>query len=220
MPCLLRADADGFVRAEGGGLFVLKPLADAVAEGDRVHAVIRASGVNSDGRTQGMAMPSSRGQEDLLRAVYEGAGIGADELVYFEAHGTGTQVGDPVECQAIGRALSSQRTLGALPIGSVKSNLGHLEAASAVPSLLKACLVLRHGRIPATLHAAPLATNIDFDHLQLDPVLQVIPAPPCTRGLVGINSFGFGGANAHADPWSAAHREAVRGRTGKPAEAI
>ncbi|MBD0422636.1 SDR family NAD(P)-dependent oxidoreductase [Streptomyces sp. TRM S81-3] len=192
------AAADGFVRAEGGGLVVLKPLADALADGDRVHAVIRASGVNSDGHTQGMALPSSEAQEELLRTLYRDAGVSPDELVYFEAHGTGTQAGDRAECQAVGRALAAARTRGPLPIGSVKSNLGHLEAASGMPGLLKALLVLRHRHIPATLHAEPLATGIDFAGLGLEPAVTARPVPPCEgRALVGVGSAGFGGANAH-----------------------
>ncbi|MEW1601105.1 SDR family NAD(P)-dependent oxidoreductase [Streptomyces sp. NPDC093808] len=192
------AAADGFVRAEGGGLVVLKPLVDALADGDRVRAVIRASGVSSDGRTQGMALPSSEAQEELLRTLYRDAGVSPDELVYFEAHGTGTQAGDRAECRAVGRALAAARTRGPLPIGSVKSNLGHLEAASGMPGLLKACLVLRHRHIPATLHAEPLATDIDFTGLGLEPAVTARPVPPREgRVLVGVASAGFGGANAH-----------------------
>ena len=126
------ADADGFVRAEGAGVVVLKPLADAVADGDRIQGVIAASGSNCDGRTAGLSLPSARAQEDLLRRVYERAGIAADEVVYVEAHGTGTQAGDPAECTALGRALGVARTVGPLPIGSVKSNVGHLEPASGM----------------------------------------------------------------------------------------
>ncbi|MTE22443.1 SDR family NAD(P)-dependent oxidoreductase [Streptomyces sp. TRM43335] len=192
------ADADGFVRAEGGALVVLKPLADALADGDRVHAVIRATGVNSDGHTQGMALPSSEAQEELLRTLYRDAGVSPDELVYFEAHGTGTRAGDRAECRAVGRALATARTRGPLPIGSVKSNLGHLEAASGMPGLLKACLVLRHGRVPASLHAEPPATDIDFAGLGLEPAVTARPVPSCAgRGVVGVSSAGFGGANAH-----------------------
>ncbi|MFI0040556.1 SDR family NAD(P)-dependent oxidoreductase [Streptomyces mutabilis] len=192
------ADADGFVRAEGGALVVLKPLADALADGDRVHAVIRASGVNSDGHTQGMALPSSEAQEELLRTLYRDAGVSPDELVYFEAHGTGTRAGDRAECRAVGRALAAARTRGPLPIGTVKSNLGHLEAASGMPGLLKACLVLRHGHIPASLHAEPLATDIDFAGLGLEPAVSARPVPACEgRGAVGVSSAGFGGSNAH-----------------------
>ncbi|MFC8870218.1 SDR family NAD(P)-dependent oxidoreductase [Streptomyces sp. NPDC057148] len=192
------ADADGFVRAEGGALVLLKPLADALADGDRVHAVIRASGVNSDGHTQGMALPSSDAQEELLRTLYRDAGVSPDELVYFEAHGTGTRAGDRAECRAVGRALAAARSRGPLPIGSVKSNLGHLEAASGMPGLLKACLVLRHGHIPASLHAQPLSADIDFAGLGLEPAVTARPVPPCEgRGAAGVSSAGFGGANAH-----------------------
>ncbi|GAB2610072.1 hypothetical protein GCM10027168_48770 [Streptomyces capparidis] len=192
------ADADGFVRAEGGGLVVLRPLADALAEGDRVHAVILAGATGADGRTQGLALPSARAQEELLRDLYARAGVAADELVYFEAHGTGTRAGDPAECRAVGRALGAARTRGPLPIGTVKSNLGHLEAASGMPGLLKACLVLRHGHIPATLHAEPLSPDIDFAGYGLAPAVRARPVPRTSgRRVVGVSSFGFGGANAH-----------------------
>ncbi|NUT95013.1 MAG: SDR family NAD(P)-dependent oxidoreductase [Saccharothrix sp.] len=187
------AAADGFVRAEGAGVVVLKPLADALADGDRVHAVIAASASNCDGRTAGLALPSAQAQEDLLRHVYRG--ISPDELVYVEAHGTGTPAGDPVECTALGRALGAHRTVGPLPVGSVKTNVGHLEPASGIAGLFKAITVLRHGTIPASLHLDPVNPDIDFAGLGLDPVGH---ARPLERpGLVGVNSFGFGGANAH-----------------------
>ncbi|MEU2563219.1 SDR family NAD(P)-dependent oxidoreductase [Streptomyces longispororuber] len=202
------AHADGFVRAEGAGVVVLKPLADALADGDRVHGVIAAAGSNCDGRTPGLALPSARAQEDLLRRVYQGAGIAADEVVYVEAHGTGTQTGDPAECVALGRALGAARTVGPLPIGSVKSNLGHLEPASGMAGLFKALAVLRYGSIPPSLHLDPLNPDIDFAGLKLEPVAATrplaptptpTPTPPPGEGrrFVGVNSFGFGGANAH-----------------------
>ncbi|MGA4845134.1 SDR family NAD(P)-dependent oxidoreductase [Streptomyces sp. G5(2025)] len=192
------ADADGFVRAEGAGVVVLKPLADAVAGGDRVHGVIAAAGSNCDGRTAGLALPSAQAQEDLLRQVYERAGIAPDEVAYVEAHGTGTQAGDPAECLALGRALGAARTRGPLPIGSVKSNLGHLEPASGMAGLFKALAVLRHGTIPASLHLDPLNADIDFAGLGLDPVGRTRPlASGEGRCFVSVNSFGFGGANAH-----------------------
>ncbi|MFI9206052.1 SDR family NAD(P)-dependent oxidoreductase [Streptomyces sp. NPDC053048] len=192
------AEADGFVRAEGGGVVVLKRLADALADGDRVHAVIAGTASNCDGRTQGLALPSPRAQEALLRAVYERAGVAPDELVYFEAHGTGTTAGDPAEARAIGRAIGRRRTVGPLPIGSVKSNLGHLEPASGMPGLFKAVLVLRHGMAPVTLHAQPLNPQIDFAGLGLAPAVEPVELPRGPRAAVGVNSFGFGGANAHA----------------------
>ncbi|MFF1783402.1 SDR family NAD(P)-dependent oxidoreductase [Streptomyces virginiae] len=195
--------ADGFVRAEGGGLVLLKRLRDARTDGDRVHAVIVASGANNDGRTPGLALPSSTAQEALLREVYDRAGLVPDDVAYLEAHGTGTPAGDPLEAQAIGRALGRGRSRDALPIGSVKSNLGHMEAASGMAGLFKAMLVLRHRQVPATLHAEPLNPHIDFAELNVRPVTRLEPLEHPGVALAGVNSFGFGGANAHlvlADP--------------------
>lgn len=191
------AAADGYVRSEGGGVVVLKRLSDALADGDRVHAVITASGANCDGSTSGMTVPSARMQARLLREVYERAGAGPDQVLYFEAHGTGTPVGDPLECRAVGEALGARRTTGPLPIGSVKTNLGHTEPASGVVGLLKALLVLRHGLVPASLHTAPANPEIDFAGLNLSPVSAPHALPDLAGGVVGVNSFGFGGANAH-----------------------
>ncbi|MGK5638160.1 SDR family NAD(P)-dependent oxidoreductase [Streptomyces sp. URMC 126] len=192
------AAADGFARAEGAAVVVLKRLSDALAAGDRVHGLIVATGANCDGRTRGLALPSRAAQQALLEGVYDGAGIPPDDLVYVEAHGTGTAAGDPVECEALGRALGVRRSSGALPVGSVKSNLGHLEAASGMPGLFKALLVLRHGIVPPTLHAEPLNPAIDFDRFRLRPALRAEPLVERPRPVVGVNSFGFGGANAHA----------------------
>ncbi|MCF3103237.1 SDR family NAD(P)-dependent oxidoreductase [Streptomyces roseoverticillatus] len=194
------AAADGYARAEGGGLVVLKELSRAMADGDRVHAVILGSGVNTDGRTPGLAQPSADAQEALLREVYERARIDADDIAYLELHGTGTPIGDPAECRAVGRALGTRRAPGRpLPVGSVKSNMGHLEPASGMAGLFKAMLVLRHGRVPANLHALPLNPAIDFDGLQLAPATEPreLEQPPGGRAVAGVNSFGFGGANAH-----------------------
>ncbi|MEU4211565.1 SDR family NAD(P)-dependent oxidoreductase [Streptomyces sp. NPDC026206] len=192
------AGADGYVRAEGGGVVVLKRLADAAADGDRVHGVIVDSGANSDGRTPGLALPRMEAQESLLRTLYDRAGIASDDIAYLEAHGTGTPAGDPIECEAIGRALGSRRTHGELPIGSVKSNLGHLEPASGMAGLLKALLVLRHGVIPPTLHCASPNPHVDFAALRLSPAVECREADMGERAVIGVNSFGFGGANAHA----------------------
>ncbi|MER5782721.1 SDR family NAD(P)-dependent oxidoreductase [Streptomyces mobaraensis] len=191
------ADADGYVRSEGGGLLLLKRLPDALADGDRVHAVILGSGANNDGRTSGIALPNGRAQQRLLTATYAKAAVHPDRLVYMEAHGTGTAIGDPIECEAIGRALGAPRTVGPLPVGSVKTNLGHLEPASGVPGLLKAILVLRHSEVPPTLHAEPLNPGIDFRGLGLSPTVRRRHVEVTPAAVVGVNSFGFGGANAH-----------------------
>ncbi|MFJ8313526.1 MULTISPECIES: SDR family NAD(P)-dependent oxidoreductase [unclassified Streptomyces] len=210
------ADADGYVRAEGGGLLLLKPLSAAFADGDRVHAVIVASGTNNDGRTAGLALPNGEAQSALLRDVYGNAGIAADRLVYLEAHGTGTPVGDPIECAAIGAALARHRTTGPLPIGSVKSNIGHMEAGSGVAGVLKAVVTLRERIVPATLHAEPLNPEIDFAALRLRPVIGAEPVEVGPESVVGVNSFGFGGANAHvvvspAPPQHQGHRADTSG---------
>ncbi|MDA2810897.1 SDR family NAD(P)-dependent oxidoreductase [Nocardiopsis sp. RSe5-2] len=218
------ANADGFVRAEGGGMVVLKRLEDARADGDRVHAVLVGWGANSDGHTAGLALPSPEAQEELLRSVYDRSGTDPAGLVYMEAHGTGTPVGDPSECAAIGRALGRSRPRP-LPIGSVKSNLGHLEPASGMAGLFKAMLVLRHRRIPASLHASPLNPDIDFQGLGLAPAVEPldVAVPDGGPALAGVNSFGFGGANAHvvvAEPPSATvSRTPVRAATGHTASA-
>lgn len=192
------AQADGFVRAEGGAVVLLKPLDAALADGDRVHGVILGTGANSDGRTLGIALPNERAQEDLLRQVYVQAGVDPDDLVYFEAHGTGTPAGDPLEALAVGRALGTRRITGDLPIGSVKSNLGHLEPASGMAGLCKALLVLKHRTVPATLHAEEPSPHIDFPGLGLELATAARPTAHGDRPVVGVNSFGFGGANAHA----------------------
>lgn len=190
--------AKGYVRAEGGGVLLLKPLADAERDGDPILGLIRDVDINTDGRTKGIALPSGEAQEALLTRAYARAGVDPDDVVYLEAHGTGTSVGDPAETGAIGRALGRHRTAGPLPIGSVKSNIGHLEPAAGMAGLIKALLVLRHRVIPPTLHVENLNPDIDFDGLKLAPALTAMPLPKTARpAIIGVNSFGFGGTNAH-----------------------
>jgi acyl transferase domain-containing protein/SAM-dependent methyltransferase len=196
------AAADGYVRAEGAGVLLIKRLSDATVDGDRIHGVILATGANSDGRTPGLAAPNPVAQEALLRAVYDRAGVAPEEVTYVEAHGTGTPVGDPVECTALGQVLGIRhaRASGSpLPIGSLKTNMGHLEPASGVAGVLKVLTILRHRVIPAMAHTEPLNPAIDFTALGLTPVHTAVPLPNVnTRIVAGVNSFGFGGANAHA----------------------
>ncbi len=194
------ADGDGYVRAEGGAVLLIKPLEKALNDGDRVHAVILATGANADGRRKtGLTIPSSEAQAELMADVLARSGRSPNDIVYIEAHGTGTAVGDPVEAEAIGRVYGGARGDGPLPIGSIKTHIGHLEPASGLAGLLKSILVLRHQEIPPSLHLRRLNPDIPFSDLSIAPVTRPTPLdvdagrPP----VVGVNSFGFGGANAH-----------------------
>src|SRR5436309_4764978 len=188
--------ADGYVRGEGGAVIILKPLADAIAARDRIHAVIRASAVNSDGRTIGLSLPSESAQASLLRAVYHTAGVAPDDLAFFEMHGTGTAAGDPIEAAAVGHSLGQNRSFP-LPIGSVKTNIGHLEPASGMAGLLKAALALDRELNPPTIHCEKPNPKIPFESLNLRLVRNLEPAKASERPYAGVNSFGFGGTNAH-----------------------
>jgi acyl transferase domain-containing protein len=155
--------ANGYVRSEGGVVLVLQRCGGEFAR-RRPYAEILACAMNSDGRTSGVALPSAQQQAALLRTLYEDAGIDPRRLAFVEAHGTGTPVGDPVECHALGEVLGRARR-APLPIGSAKSNVGHLEPASGLVGLLKAQLALEHGVVPATLHVQQLNPNIPFADL-------------------------------------------------------
>ena len=193
------ASANGFVRGEGAGMVLLKKLSDAIADGDPIHAVIIGSAVNSDGHTNGISLPSPAAQANLVRDACVLAGITPAQIGYVEAHGTGTAVGDPIEAHALAEALCADRAADTpLIIGSVKTNLGHLETASGVAGLVKAALALKHGRIPPSLHYETPNPHIDFSALKLRvPVAsEAFPKTGDTR-IAGVNSFGFGGSNAH-----------------------
>ncbi|WP_302138317.1 type I polyketide synthase [Halomonas alkalicola] len=190
------ADGDGYVRSEGAGLFLLKDHEQALADGDRILAVVAGSAVNTDGHKSGLTVPSPTAQAALMRQAYRQAGIAPDEIDYLEAHGTGTPVGDPIETRAIGDALARGRR-APLPIGSVKGNLGHLETASGVAGLAKALYSLRHREVPATIGIRTLNPNIKLDDWNLQVVTEPLPLKPEGRLVIGVNSFGFGGANAH-----------------------
>ncbi|GEP43695.1 type I polyketide synthase [Brevifollis gellanilyticus] len=191
------ASANGFVRGEGAGMVLLKRLSDAIADGDPIHAVVKGSAVNSDGHTTGISLPSGEAQARLVREACAVAGIKPSEIGYVEAHGTGTAVGDPIEAHALAEALCEGRA-EPLSVGSVKTNLGHLETASGVAGLVKAALVLKHGRIPANLHFENPNPHIDFEALKLKVSMgnEDFPAKYPVR-MAGVNSFGFGGSNAH-----------------------
>ncbi len=193
------ASANGFVRGEGAGMVLMKRLSDAIADGDPIHAVIIGSAVNSDGHTNGISLPSPEAQARLVRDACVIAGIKPSQIGYVEAHGTGTAVGDPIEANALAEALCADRSAdNPLVVGSVKTNLGHLETASGIAGLVKAALVLKHGKIPASLHFVTPNPHIDFTALKLRvPVrTEAFPGNGAKR-FAGINSFGFGGSNAH-----------------------
>ena len=210
------ADADGYVRSEGGVVFVLKTLRRALDEGDRIHTVIRATGVNADGRTTGISLPAEGFQARLLRSTYEQAEVAPDSVVYLEAHGTGTQAGDPAEAAALGAVLGHTRN-DPLPVGSIKTNVGHLEPASGLAGLLKAMLALEHDTAPPSLHCNVLNPNIDFEKLNLEVTRAATPLPKRGRArFAGVSSFGFGGVNAHAvisDPPAKAAKRAASPRS-------
>ena len=193
--------ANGFVRGEGVGLVILKPLARALADRDSIYSVIRATAVNQDGHTDGISVPSRASQAANLRAALQLADIAPETVQYVEAHGTGTPVGDPIEAAALGEVYGTARRPGdRCVIGSIKSNVGHLEAGAGIAGLIKAALCLRHRQIPPTLHFEKPNPRIPFDDLRLR-VAQWLEPWPETYGQparAGVNSFGFGGTNAHA----------------------
>ncbi len=195
------AEADGYVRSEGCGLAVLKRLEDAVAAGDPILAVIRGSAVSQDGRSNGLTAPNGPAQERVIRGALARAGVAPESVGYVEAHGTGTALGDPIEALALGAALGAGRPADApLLVGSVKTNLGHLEAAAGIASLAKVVLALRHGEIPASLHFRNPSPHIPWERLPLRVVAERTPWPAPAEGAprrAGVSSFGFTGTNAH-----------------------
>ena len=162
------ASANGFVRGEGAGMVLLKRLSQAIADGDPIQGVIVGTALNQDGHTNGISLPSPEAQARLVRDACRDAGVAPAQIGFVEAHGTGTAVGDPIEAHALAEALCADRPADApLPIGSVKTNLGHLETAAGVAGLLKAMLVLKHGQIPPSLHFRTPNPHIDFEKLKL-----------------------------------------------------
>jgi len=193
------ARADGFVRGEGCGVVVLKRLSEALADGDDVLAVIRGSAVNQDGRTNGLTAPSGLSQEVVVRRALKDAGLSSADVTYVEAHGTGTALGDPIEVEALAAAFSDPRPRGrSCALGSVKANMGHLEAAAGIAGLIKVVLCMRQQAIPPHLHFTGLNPHI---RLEGTPFTIAPEGRPWLRGdeprSAGVSSFGFGGTNAH-----------------------
>ncbi|MGP4002412.1 non-ribosomal peptide synthetase/type I polyketide synthase [Streptomyces sp. 8N706] len=215
--CTFDASANGYVRAEGVGMVALKRLEDSLRDGDPIHAVIVGSGVNQDGRTNGITVPNPDAQVALIERVCAEAGIEPGSLQYVEAHGTSTPVGDPIEAEALGRALSLGRKPGAkCYVGSVKTNIGHTESAAGIAGLIKTVLCLKHRKIPPHINLRKINPAIDLASLPYE-----IPTRPTDwpehegPARAGVNSFGFGGTNAHI----LLEEAPVREGTTAPAEA-
>lgn len=217
-------NADGLGRSDGVGVVVLKLLSQALADGDRIHAVLRGGAVNQDGRSNGLTAPSRLAQEDLLRRAFANAQVQPQDLQYIEAHGTGTVLGDLIEGRALGSLMSGVRDeSNPCYIGSVKGNMSHLEGAAGVASVIKVALALQHAQIPASLHSADLNPEIPFDEYRLR-VPQRLQDWPDTGGrprLAGVSGFGIGGTNAHLvlaqAPQRPADSPAVAGTCALPA---
>ncbi len=195
------ARADGYVRGEGALAVVLKTLRRAQADGDSIYALIRGSAVNQDGYSSGLTVPNGVAQQAVLRDALRNAGVNPADVDYVEAHGTGTALGDPIELNALHSVLSEGRPKGrALPVGSVKTNIGHLEAGAGLAGLVKVALALKHGLLPPSLNYATPNPHIPYD--ELCTAVQTTLSPwPDTGGrspIAGVSSFGFGGTNAHA----------------------
>ncbi|KAJ5533539.1 Acyl transferase/acyl hydrolase/lysophospholipase [Penicillium frequentans] len=192
--------ANGYGRGEGLGALLLKPLSKALKDKDAIRAVIRATGANQDGRTPGITMPNRTAQADLIRTVY-GPGVPTmRETTYFEAHGTGTEIGDPTELSAVGETFGAARAADdpCLYVGSVKSNLGHTEGAAGVASLIKLVLCLENGVLVPNAGFSQVNPKIHLDEWRLRLCNEHIPWPSHLPQRASVNSFGFGGSNAHA----------------------
>ncbi|MEU8827600.1 beta-ketoacyl synthase N-terminal-like domain-containing protein [Streptomyces sp. NPDC048636] len=193
------ARANGFVRGEGGGIVLLKPLAAALRDGDAIYCVIRSGAVNNDGATDGLTAPSPVAQEEVIRTAHQRAGVSPADVQYVELHGTGTPVGDPVEAAALGAALGTARIDGTpLLVGSAKTNVGHLEGAAGIVGLLKTALAIRHRQLPPSLHFATPHPHIPLADLGLRVQDTLTDWPRPDRPLLaGVSSFGMGGTNCH-----------------------
>ncbi|MGW1507168.1 type I polyketide synthase [Streptomyces mirabilis] len=211
------ARANGFVRGEGGGAIVLKPLADALADGDDIYCVLEGGAVNNDGAGEGehtgLTVPSRSAQEEVVRQAYRRAAVGRRGVQYVELHGSGTKVGDPIEAAALGAALGRDRRQGApLPVGSVKTNIGHLEGAGGIAGLIKVALSIRHRMLPPSLNFVTPHPDIPLDDLRLRVQTELTPWPEPDKPLVaGVSSFGMGGTNCHlvvSEPPATAHASA------------
>ena len=193
------AAADGYGRAEGCGMLVLKRLSKAIADGDLILAMIRGSAVNHDGPSSGLTIPNGRAQQDLIRQALASAGIAPTDVSYIEAHGTGTTLGDPIEMEALGSVLGAHRTKEELLwVGAVKTNIGHLEAAAGIAGLVKVVLALQHEALPPNLHFTRPNPHILWDEIPVRILTERVPwLSKQRRRIAGVSSFGLSGTNGH-----------------------
>lgn len=193
------ARANGFVRGEGGGLVVLKPLNRALADGDPVYAVIRGTAVNNDGTSNGLTAPNPESQQAVIAEACQRAGVNPAHIQYVEAHGTGTALGDPIEAQALEEVCGQERAIDQpLLIGSVKTNIGHLEGASGIAGFIKLILSVHQRQIPPSLNFETPNPHIDFAASKLRVVTKLEPWPNPNKALLGgVSAFGWGGTNCH-----------------------
>jgi len=193
------ARANGYVRSEGCGIVVLKRLSDAVAAGDNILALIRGSAVRHDGRGGGYTVPNGGVQQELIREAMANAGVGPSAISYVEAHGTGTSLGDPIEMSALGAALRDEERREKIAVGSVKTNLGHLESAAGIAGLIKTVLALQHAELPPHLHLKEVNPQIPLDDLGFMIPTEITPWPrdPERKRIAGVSSFGLTGTVAH-----------------------
>ena len=193
-------DADGYVPGDGVGVLLLQPLEAALAAGNRIHGVLLGSAVNHGGNTRSITAPRVASQQAVIAGALRDAGVGAETISYIEAHGTGTSLGDPIEVEALSRAFRQfTPETGFCKIGSVKSNIGHLEAAAGVAGVIKVLLMMRHRRIPKTLHVKTLNPVIPFENSPFQVALEPSQwhGAPGNALRAGVSSFGFGGVNSH-----------------------
>ena len=202
------AAADGYGRGEGCGMVVLKRLSDAVSDGDNILAVIRGSAVNHDGRSSGLTVPNGLAQQEVIRAALANANVAPKQISYVEVHGTGTSLGDPIEVEALAEVLNQERycyrnaplsTAQPLTIASVKTNIGHLEAAAGIASLIKTVLAIQHGEIPAHLHFSQPNPAIAWEKIPVTVPTKLTPwlGNNEQQRFAGVSAFGMSGTNAH-----------------------
>jgi iturin family lipopeptide synthetase A len=190
-------EANGYVRGEGCGIVVLKRLSDAIRDNDHILSVVRSVAINHDGRSSGLTVPNGQSQESLIRKAMETARVNPADISYLEAHGTGTALGDPIEMEAIAHTLAQNRNEPLL-VGSVKTNIGHLEHAAGIASLIKVTLAMGHRQIPAHLNFKTPSSLIDWGKIAVKIPVNLTPWSPLTgKRVAAISSFGLSGTNAH-----------------------